>query len=130
MNAIRMAVGLLLGVAGVSGCRDWNPVTTSDSPPGLSVMVLGQIDPGHPYVGAIIFDTPSPSWFPVAYQPWYCSGILVSRRVDQTARSEEHTSELQSPCNLVCRLLLEKKKNQNRLRYANMNAIYVTLDRR
>src|SRR2546426_2734315 len=29
------------------------------------------------------------------------------------ARSEEHTSELQSPCNLVCRLLLEKKKNVN-----------------
>src|SRR6266850_156248 len=27
-------------------------------------------------------------------------------------RSEEHTSELHSPCNLVCRLLLEKKKNQ------------------
>src|SRR5256885_10021001 len=31
-------------------------------------------------------------------------------------RSEEHTSELQSPCNLVCRLLLEKK-NRKRLRY-------------
>src|ERR1022692_3216809 len=29
-------------------------------------------------------------------------------------RSEEHTSELQSPCNLVCRLLLEKKKNNRR----------------
>src|SRR5256885_2451622 len=28
-----------------------------------------------------------------------------------SARSEEHTSELQSPCNLVCRLLLEKKKH-------------------
>src|SRR5688500_19143577 len=28
-------------------------------------------------------------------------------------RSEEHTSELQSPCNLVCRLLLEKKKHNN-----------------
>src|SRR5256885_5201335 len=28
------------------------------------------------------------------------------------ARSEEHTSELQSPCNLVCRLLLEKKKSK------------------
>src|SRR5256885_2816642 len=28
------------------------------------------------------------------------------------ARSEEHTSELQSPCNLVCRLLLEKKKQK------------------
>src|SRR2546426_8604690 len=34
----------------------------------------------------------------------------VSGRVRQ--RSEEHTSELQSPCNLVCRLLLEKKKKQ------------------
>src|SRR5688500_19733487 len=30
------------------------------------------------------------------------------------ARSEEHTSELQSPCNLVCRLLLEKKKIMNK----------------
>src|SRR5256885_5936076 len=30
--------------------------------------------------------------------------------VHQSNRSEEHTSELQSPCNLVCRLLLEKKK--------------------
>src|SRR5256885_9188082 len=29
---------------------------------------------------------------------------------DRAVRSEEHTSELQSPCNLVCRLLLEKKK--------------------
>src|SRR2546426_5684234 len=29
------------------------------------------------------------------------------------ARSEEHTSELQSPCNLVCRLLLEKKNKMN-----------------
>src|SRR2546426_6372977 len=32
------------------------------------------------------------------------------------ARSEEHTSELQSPCNLVCRLLLEKKKKRHKLR--------------
>src|SRR5256885_12397640 len=32
------------------------------------------------------------------------------------ARSEEHTSELQSPCNLVCRLLLEKKKTASRTR--------------
>src|SRR5256885_8109899 len=30
--------------------------------------------------------------------------------MNTTVRSEEHTSELQSPCNLVCRLLLEKKK--------------------
>src|SRR2546426_5908404 len=34
----------------------------------------------------------------------------ADQREDQ--RSEEHTSELQSPCNLVCRLLLEKKKKK------------------
>src|SRR2546426_4835221 len=34
----------------------------------------------------------------------------VKWRLALAARSEEHTSELQSPCNLVCRLLLEKKK--------------------
>src|SRR5256885_13996421 len=33
------------------------------------------------------------------------------RQLREWNRSEEHTSELQSPCNLVCRLLLEKKKN-------------------
>src|SRR5256885_6436429 len=36
----------------------------------------------------------------------------VVRCRSRQLRSEEHTSELQSPCNLVCRLLLEKKKNQ------------------
>src|SRR2546426_3943110 len=33
--------------------------------------------------------------------------------IEKLGRSEEHTSELQSPCNLVCRLLLEKKKKNN-----------------
>src|SRR2546426_11992855 len=37
--------------------------------------------------------------------------LLDQHRADK--RSEEHTSELQSPCNLVCRLLLEKKKKTN-----------------
>src|SRR2546426_9307523 len=36
--------------------------------------------------------------------------------IEGNARSEEHTSELQSPCNLVCRLLLEKKKKEPRTR--------------
>src|ERR1022692_210917 len=36
--------------------------------------------------------------------------------VPKQNRSEEHTSELQSPCNLVCRLLLEKKKKKTRPR--------------
>src|SRR5256885_7951005 len=36
----------------------------------------------------------------------------ISGRIIVRLRSEEHTSELQSPCNLVCRLLLEKKKTE------------------
>src|SRR2546426_3973905 len=36
------------------------------------------------------------------------------RAEQRHARSEEHTSELQSPCNLVCRLLLEKKKKNSK----------------
>src|SRR2546426_3477487 len=39
-------------------------------------------------------------------------GKILPKRIAYT-RSEEHTSELQSPCNLVCRLLLEKKKKRN-----------------
>src|SRR2546426_7285777 len=44
---------------------------------------------------------------------WY-GGRQVARR-HREGRSEEHTSELQSPCNLVCRLLLEKKKKSSHL---------------
>src|SRR2546426_9026695 len=36
------------------------------------------------------------------------------KRIGRGLRSEEHTSELQSPCNLVCRLLLEKKKKKRK----------------
>src|SRR5256885_10756778 len=39
-------------------------------------------------------------------------GAIAHLQLRQPRRSEEHTSELQSPCNLVCRLLLEKKKEQ------------------
>src|SRR5256885_12105459 len=38
-------------------------------------------------------------------------------------RSEEHTSELQSPCNLVCRLLLEKKKKKYHVLYAILQTL-------
>src|SRR5256885_11030618 len=41
---------------------------------------------------------------PLAVSPWKITNCQLL-----AARSEEHTSELQSPCNLVCRLLLEKK---------------------
>src|SRR2546426_8174759 len=40
--------------------------------------------------------------------------LLAGATGVHVGRSEEHTSELQSPCNLVCRLLLEKKKNNKK----------------
>src|SRR2546426_2073667 len=42
----------------------------------------------------------------------YGNQLLVRVGAKIVYRSEEHTSELQSPCNLVCRLLLEKKKKR------------------
>src|SRR2546426_7491947 len=48
---------------------------------------------------------------------WSAASPSFSRAANHPAvRSEEHTSELQSPCNLVCRLLLEKKKHTTKLR--------------
>src|SRR5256885_3746784 len=59
---------------------------------------------------------------PYFSHPLEVAGILTDLKLDTATiatallhdtvedRSEEHTSELQSPCNLVCRLLLEKKK--------------------
>src|SRR5256885_4367649 len=41
-----------------------------------------------------------------------CAASSETRPGGTDCRSEEHTSELQSPCNLVCRLLLEKKKKK------------------
>src|SRR5256885_6145831 len=38
--------------------------------------------------------------------------LAINNAGQVVGRSEEHTSELQSPCNLVCRLLLEKKKSR------------------
>src|SRR5256885_9572865 len=47
-------------------------------------------------------------------------------RVRRHGRSEEHTSELQSPCNLVCRLLLEKKKTHKYTKYSLLCAVSTT----
>src|SRR5690606_39479828 len=51
-----------------------------------------------------------------------CNGYWMCRPAG-TERSEEHTSELQSRENLVCRLLLEKKKDSGRLRSVNAEVV-------
>src|SRR2546430_11521877 len=56
---------------------------------------------------------------------WACGGntIPLLTTPSNLSRSEEHTSELQSQSNLVCRLLLEKKKN--RVQYFQTRATYM-----
>src|SRR5437016_11159930 len=57
------------------------------------------------------------------------SGAALRRALERgerlalSPRSEEHTSELQSLTNLVCRLLLEKKKKKNKLTLVTMNVL-------
>src|SRR5256885_10539552 len=57
------------------------------------------------------------------FKPVPSAAISTSDRTPPR-RSEEHTSELQSPCNLVCRLLLEKKKTNT---HASAHAEAVSL---
>src|SRR5256885_4975782 len=52
----------------------------------------------------LVIETGGVRCFVDAFSAQYLNGVTLNR-------SEEHTSELQSPCNLVCRLLLEKKKH-------------------
>src|SRR2546426_5523696 len=61
-----------------------------------------------PWVTAIPSRSASPT--PASASAFSTTGTITSRC--RRERSEEHTSELQSPCNLVCRLLLEKKKRR------------------
>src|SRR5688500_19974234 len=64
--------------------------------------------------------TPSASNVRAAARQLSSVGWMTTSRMDE-CRSEEHTSELQSPCNLVCRLLLEKKKKKKKLDSDYMN---------
>src|SRR5437016_8925598 len=62
-----------------------------------------------------------PIVWPVLYTLIAFSGWRVWRRASSPERSEEHTSELQSLTNLVCRLLLEKKKTKKYSKENNYN---------
>src|SRR5256886_6232037 len=78
------------------------------------------MDPAVHFVAQSIADAQSGGSFP---------GVLKSYRPIERQRSEEHTSELQSQSNLVCRLLLEKKKkniNHNILTYSIIHYLLST----
>src|SRR5690348_17686313 len=66
----------------------------------------------------------------IQYIPIICNKNLPTFRFSYLFRSEEHTSELQSPVHLVCRLLLEKKKKKIKKpqhnNYTTPYPIYIT----
>src|SRR3989454_1059733 len=86
------------------------PPADGDAVPGARALGVPRGIPGHPR-------RQRPSRFPARRRALALEGQGTpprgkSGRALTAWRSEEHTSELQSPCNLVCRLLLEKKKTQ------------------
>src|SRR2546430_13086143 len=77
-------------------------------PPRSSSRIFQSVHPSAPELKSLIIDRPYASprlQRPYAVESKFAGVPSVNRR-----RSEEHTSELQSQSNLVCRLLLEKKK--------------------
>src|SRR5205807_7137576 len=81
--------------------------------------MITEIDAPNFGIGAELFGATFPEYFPtfqdvcvIGYAKSFADVMIGNQHAN---RSEEHTSELQSPCNLVCRLLLEKKKNRSRL---------------
>src|SRR5256885_6934208 len=68
----------------------------------------------------VVKDAKNAPYLGVDYDGSYGAQTRAALERFQNDRSEEHTSELQSPCNLVCRLLLEKKKK-------NRSTIHPTL---
>src|SRR5256885_5220826 len=70
----------------------------------IRLIAIGASTGGPPALQTVLAGLPKPCPVPVFIVQHISAGFVEGR-------SEEHTSELQSPCNLVCRLLLEKKKN-------------------
>src|SRR5256885_13190705 len=87
------------------------PYTTLFRSQGQMGRRVEQLQPLHHQILMLHEGEGRPPFFPAPRAP---AGVqLRTQKADDDLflfRSEEHTSELQSPCNLVCRLLLEKKK--------------------
>src|SRR6266566_2325078 len=75
------------------------------------LLLSGLVGVGFGMFALMYYPVPSLA-FAVIWVSWLLTitGAIEIYAAMQERRSEEHTSELQSPCNLVCRLLLEKKK--------------------
>src|SRR6266850_3554759 len=96
-------VGIFLMIVGVIGILNWMPVARLVRASFLSLKQKEFVE------AARAIGDPDSRIIMKHIIPNVLSPVLVA-----ATRSEEHTSELQSPCNLVCRLLLEKKKKNKK----------------
>src|SRR5262249_57043853 len=99
---------------------------TTRPPPRPPLFPYTPLFRSHP-PGMLVADTPARLEFPVADRLAQLRGPLRAARAAELSkairdRSEEHTSELQSLTNLVCRLLLEKKKPQRTTKSSRRHA--------
>src|SRR5205807_3005891 len=95
-------VAVLVGIAMRS-----RPISCPDCTLPLTTF-RGQKVVSRPPSGSMLYVGVTIPWHQVTAEP---VGEVTVTVISEPVRSEEHTSELQSPCNLVCRLLLEKKKS-------------------
>src|SRR2546426_2981539 len=99
-----------VALVGVDGSIDWCCLPHFDSP-SIFAAILDDQQGGFFKIAPLHYTQHKQMYLPD-------SSVLLTRFLSAQGvgevRSEEHTSELQSPCNLVCRLLLEKKKNRYR----------------
>src|SRR5256885_7805958 len=79
---------------------------------GVQTCALPISQDDHPRPAPQVCGSAQPPRRDLRVSQYFCTQLTFPGDPD---RSEEHTSELQSPCNLVCRLLLEKKKQYCRI---------------
>src|SRR5438034_10364626 len=101
---VRLVVGVVLATVAAAGV-----VAYVTGPAYRAVAVIRMSDPRRALTGGVVLD---PARADERFSDPLLSQaeLLTSRAVAGAVRSEEHTSELQSHSDLVCRLLLEKKK--------------------
>src|SRR2546426_8873197 len=84
-----------------------------------SWVTSGSWAPAHRFTRCRRQDRTRATWVILCGTAWPTGLTFAAPREDFAFRSEEHTSELQSPCKLVCRLLLESKQSVLHLRKTN-----------